>query len=201
MPVEHVGEHAAEQHADAAAARRDEAEHAHRLRALGGLGEQAHHQRQRDGRDDRAAEPLDGARADQELLRAGEAARDRGGREQRDADQEQAPVPVEIAEPPTEQQEAAEGEQVGVDDPRKRRLGEPEVGPDRRQRDVHDRRVEHDHQGAGAEDEECEPALAGVHGHRASPFGRSWRNRRVREVRPARSAELIGRANDEFRAP
>ena len=117
--------------------------------------------------------------------------------EQGDADQEQAPVPVEITEPPTEQQEAAEGEQVGVDDPRKRRLGEPEVGPDRRQRDVHDRRVEHDHQGAGAEDEECEPALAGVHGHRAHPFGRSRRNWCSRgQTGP--SAELIGRGTMSF---
>ncbi len=173
MPVEHVGEHASEEHADRSAAGGDEAEDTHRLGALGRLGEQAHHQGQRDRRDDGATEALDGPRADQELLRAGKPAGDRGEREQGDADQEQAPMPVEITEPPAEQQEAAEGEQVGVDDPRKRRLGEPEVGPDRRQRDVHDRRVEHDHQGAGAEDEECEPALAGVHGHRVHPFARS----------------------------
>ena len=160
-----------------AAAGRDEAEDAHRLGALGRLGEEAHHQRERDRRDDRPAEPLDGPRRDQELLRAGEPARDRSDREQRDPDQEHAPVPVEVAEPPAEEQEAAEGEQVGVDDPRERRLGEPEIGPDRRQRDVHDRRVEDDHQSAGAEDEECEPTVSGVHGgHRVSPFGGSGRN-------------------------
>ena len=56
--------------------------------------------------------------------------------EQRDADQEQPPVPEEVAQPAAEQQEAAEGEQVGVDDPGERRLGEAEVLPDRRQRDA-----------------------------------------------------------------
>ena len=77
MPVEHVGEHAAEQHADAAAAGGDEAEDAHRLGALGRLGEQAHDQRQRDGGDDGAAEALHRPRADQELLRAREPAGER----------------------------------------------------------------------------------------------------------------------------
>ena len=72
---------------------------------------------------------------------------------------------VEVAQPSTEKQEAAEGEQVRVDDPGKRRLGEAEVGPDRRQRDVHDRRVENDHQRAEAEDDQREPASAAVHGH------------------------------------
>ena len=38
-----------------------------------------------------------------------------------------APAPEQVAEPPAEQQEAAEGEQVGVDHPGQRRLGEAEV--------------------------------------------------------------------------
>ena len=67
-------------------------------------------------------------------------------REERDADQEQPPVAEQVAEPAAQQQEAAEGQQVGVHDPGERGLGEAEVVPDRRQRDVHDRRVEHDHQ-------------------------------------------------------
>ena len=51
-----------------------------------------------------------------------------------DPEQEQAPVAEEVAEPPAEQQEAAEREQVRVHDPRQRRLGEAEVLADRRQR-------------------------------------------------------------------
>ena len=74
-------------------------------------------------------------------------------------------MPEEVAQPPTEQEEAAEGEQVGVDDPRERLLREPEVLSDRRQRDTDDRDIEHDHQVAQAEDEECEPAGAVVDGH------------------------------------
>src|SRR6185437_8888249 len=67
--------------------------------------------------------------------------------------------------PPAEEQEAPEGEQVGVHDPGERGRTEAEVGADRRQRDVHDRRVEDDHQIAQAEDVEREPAAAAVEGH------------------------------------
>ncbi len=124
MPVERVGEHAAEQDADRAAARGDEAEDAHRLRPLGRLGEQRHHQRQRDGGGDRAAEPLDRACGDQEALRVREAARQRREGEERDAREEHPAVAEEVAEPAAEQQETAEGEQIGVDDPGERRLRE-----------------------------------------------------------------------------
>ena len=165
MPVERVREDPAEQHADAAAAGGDEAEDAHRLGPVGRLGEQRHHQRERDRGDDRGAEALHGPRSDQELLRVREAAGERGEREERRADQEQAPVPEEVAQPAAEQQKAAEREQVGVHDPGERRLGEAEVLPDRRQRDTDDRHVEHDHQVAQAEDVECEPAGAVVDGH------------------------------------
>ena len=94
--------------------------------------------------------------------------RERGQREERDADQEQPPVAEEVAEPAAEQQEAAEGEQVGVHDPGERGLGEAEVLPDRRQRDVHDRRVEDDHQVAQAEDDQREPAGAAIRWSSAS---------------------------------
>ena len=78
--------------------------------------------------------------------------------EEDDADHEHAPVAVQVAEPAAEQEEAAAGQQVGVDDPDQRRLGEAEVGADRGQRDVDDRHVEHDHQHAEADDAEGEPA-------------------------------------------
>ena len=104
--------------------------------------------------------------------------RERGGREERDPEQEQAPVAEEVAQPAAEQQEAAEREQVRVDDPRERRLGEAEILADRRQRDVDDRDVEHDHQVAQAEDEQREPARAAVHGHRSSASFRVVGHRR-----------------------
>ena len=72
-----------------------------------------------------------------------------------------------FTEPAAEEQQPAEGQRVRVHDPRERVLGEPEIGADRRQRDVHDRRVEHDHEVAQTEDVEREPACAAVHFHRS----------------------------------
>ena len=170
MPVERVGEDPAEQHAEAPAARHHETEHAHRLGALRGLGEQAHDQRERDGGDHRAADPLHGAGGNEHALARGEPARDRREREQRHPAEEHSPVAEQVAEPAAEEQEAAEREEVRVHDPRERRLGKAQVLADRRQRHVHDRRVEHDHQVAQAEDEQCEPAGAGVECAHRSPF-------------------------------
>ena len=119
VPVERVREDAAEHDADAPAAGRDEADDAHRLRSLGGLCEERHDERQRDDRDDRAAEPLDRAGGDEELLRLGDAARERRHREDHEADEEELAMAEEVAEPPAEQQEAAERQQVGVHDPGK----------------------------------------------------------------------------------
>ena len=61
-----------------------------------------------------------------------EAARERGGREEREPDQEQPPRAEQVAEPAAEQQEAAEREQVRVHDPGERGVREAEVAPDRR---------------------------------------------------------------------
>ena len=75
-----------------------------------------------------------------------EPAPERGEREEHEADHEHAPAPEPVGEPPAQQQEAAEGERVSVDDPREVRPREVQVGPDRRQRDVHDRGVDDDHE-------------------------------------------------------
>ena len=79
-------------------------------------------------------------------LRRGQAAGQRGRGEEREAADEEPAVAEQVAEPAAQQQEAAEGQQVGVDDPGQRGLGEAEVLADRGQRHVHDRRVEDDHQ-------------------------------------------------------
>ena len=162
MPAERVGEDPAEQHADAAAAGRDEAEDTHRLRPLGRLGEQAHHQRQGHSGRDRPAESLHRPRPHEEPLRGCETARERGDGEEADPGNEQATVAEEVTQPAAEQEEAAVGEEVPVDDPGQGRLGELQVRPDGRQRDAHDRDVEHDHQACQAKDVEGKPAPAGV---------------------------------------
>ena len=69
----------------------------------------------------------------------------------------------EVAEAAAEQQQAAEGQGVGGDDPLAAVVGEAERLLGGRQRDVHDRRVEDDHQLGDAEDGEDGPA-AGVMG-------------------------------------
>ena len=71
----------------------------------------------------------------------------------------------EVSQPASEEEKAAEGDQVGVHDPGERGLGEPEVGSNRRQGNVHDRHVEDDHQVAEAEDEQRQPALSPVETH------------------------------------
>ena len=135
-------------------------------------GEEIHDQRQRDGRYDRAADALHRARGDQHRLRLREAARERCEREDDEAGEEHAPLAVQVAESSAEQQAAAERQQVRVDDPHEGRLGEMEVGADRRQCNVHDRAVEHDHQHAEAEDDQRVPALLAVNpvGHGLAAF-------------------------------
>src|SRR5690606_8186623 len=70
---------------------------------------------------------------------------------------------------PSEQHEAGEGEQVAVHHPGEAGRGEPEVGADRRQRDVHDRRVEDHHELAGAHQRQDQPGGSGV---RSGPAAR-----------------------------
>ena len=77
-----------------------------------------------------------------------------------EAGQEHAPLAEQITEPAGQQEQAAEGDQVGVDHPREAALGEPQVALDRRQRDVHDGRVEDDHEEPDAEDDQGVPAVA-----------------------------------------
>ena len=91
----------------------------------------------------------------------------------------------QVAEPAAEQQEPAEGEHVGVHHPGERGLREAQIRPDRREGDVHDRRVEDDHQVPAAEHEERNPAHAVRqvrHTSRFAPAGTSH-NRVVRTPR------------------
>ena len=79
-------------------------------------------------------------------------------------------VAVQVAEPARQQQEAAEGQHVGVDHPGQRLGGEAEVGLDGREGDVHDVGVEHDHQVAEAQRVQRQPAGAAFV-HRRSSLG------------------------------
>jgi hypothetical protein len=75
---------------------------------------------------------LQQAGSDQRPLARGDAAQQRREREDDEAGEEHAPAPQEVAEAPGEEQQAAEGDEEGVDDPREVRLAEAQIVLDRR---------------------------------------------------------------------
>ena len=91
-----------------------------------------------------------------------------------EADDEGALAAEEVAEAAAEQQQAAEGERVGGDDPLAVVVGEAEVLLRGGQRDVHDRRVEHDHQLRDADEREDQPAALVMSGLVWGSFMGSW---------------------------
>ena len=159
-PAERARQRAAEQHARRAAATRGRAPDAEREVALAALPEGRGQDRERGRREQRRAEALHGAEGDQRALRPGEPVQQRADREQRQPGHEQAPPSEQVGEPAAEQQHAAEEDRVGGDHPLQALLREVQVGPDRRQRDVHDRDVEHDHELRRDDHRQREPAAA-----------------------------------------
>ena len=77
----------------------------------------------------------------------------------RPAHEDGAP-PEDVGEAAAEQEKPSEDERVGADHPLQVLLRETEVELDRRQRDVHDRHVEDDHELHGAEERQREPFRA-----------------------------------------
>ena len=162
MPADRLGQDAAGEQADRAAGGGDEAVDADRFRLLPRLREHGHDHPEDHRRGEGAADAGEEAAADQHRLVLGDGAEQRGGDEDREAGEEDAALAEQVAHSAGEQQQAAEGDQVGVDDPGQVALGEAEAFLDRGQGDVHDRRVEDDHQHRAAEDVEGEPAAAVV---------------------------------------
>ena len=147
---------------DRAAADRDRRPDAERLRPLGPFPERRRDDRQRRGRHERRAEALGAARDDQPRLAVGEPAEQRRGREEDEPGEEDPLAADQVAGATAEQQEPAEQQRVRVDDPLEARLGEPELRLDRRERDVHDRRVEDHHELRQADEDQDEPRAHGV---------------------------------------
>ena len=110
-------------------------------------------------------------------------------REHPDAEQEDLAPAEDVAEAPAGDEQHAERQRVRADGPLERRVGRLQVRLDRRQRDVHDRVVEHDHEQREAHRRERPPAaVAVVEGHalghapasgRPSRIGRSAPDRRL----------------------
>jgi hypothetical protein len=102
---------------------------------------------------------LGAARSQQRRLRLRHAADKRRPGEQRRPGHEQPPAPEAVGEAPAQQQEPAEDEGVGVEHPQQVLLGEAEVALDRRQGDVHDRRL--DRRQGDVHDRRVEASFAG----------------------------------------
>src|SRR4051794_30638581 len=135
---------APEQPADRAARAGHGAPDAERAVALGPLGEGGGEDGEGGRREDRGAEPLEGARGDQLAVVLRQAAEQRRDGEEDEAGGEDPAAAEQGGHAAAEQQEAAEYEGVRVDDPGQVLLGEVEIAADGRQRDVDDRGVEHD---------------------------------------------------------
>ncbi len=116
-PVEVLGEQAAGQQADRRARTGHRGEHAEGPVAFGPLVEVGGDQGEGRRRADRAADALECAGGQQHAAVLREAAEQRGQPEQQSAGDEDPSPAEDVARASAEQQQAAEGERVGVDHP------------------------------------------------------------------------------------
>ena len=150
------------------------AEHAERPGPLLRLGERHRDQRQRGRRQQRGERALQGARGEQQLGAAGEAAERGREREPAEADQQRPLAAGVVGDPTTEQEQAAEGQRVGRDDPLPVGVDDAEVALRRRQRDGHDRRVEDDHQLRQTRSRPARATVSGPSPPPPRPESRCW---------------------------
>jgi hypothetical protein len=158
LPPEVLGEHAAEEHPDGGAGAGDAAEDAERLVPFGAFLERHERDREDGRREDRARRALQEPRDDEHLGRLREPREQRGHQEKAEAHHEEVASAEQVAHAPSEQEEPAEGERIARDDPLEVLGRKAEIGLDRRERHVHDRDVEHDHEVRDAQDRERLPA-------------------------------------------
>ena len=158
LPAEQVGENAAEQRARGAPGPGHRAPDPEGAVALLALGEAGGEDGQRRGRHHGAAESLGGPGGDQHALALRQPADQRCAGEQQQAGDEDAPSPQQVGRAAAQEQEAGEGQRVGIDHPLEVDLREVQVVTDRRQGDVDDRDVEDDHELPEADQEQRGPA-------------------------------------------
>lgn len=161
-PGQIAGEQAADQAARRAAARADRRPRTDRPGPLGPLGKGRGEDRQRGGRQHGRADALHGPGRDQHPGVLREPARETGGGEEREPDQEDPLAPEEVGGPAAQQQESGEGQRVGVDHPLQPGLAEVQIGAHGRQRHVHHGHVEDDEELPGADREQHRPRRSGA---------------------------------------
>jgi hypothetical protein len=181
VPVDGLGDHAAGQHADRRARGARERVAADGPGPQRRLGEHRRDHPEHHGRGHRAADALDEPRGDQHGLVAGQAAPQRRRGEHGQPGDEDPLAAAQVAEPPGQQEQAAERYQVRVDHPGQARLGEAEVPLDGRQRHGDDRAVQDRHQRAGAEHDQRQPArVPGRRGRSGGHVVESHNKNRIR---------------------
>ena len=166
-------------------------------------------QRQRRRSEQRAERALQRPGDHQDLEGRRQPAQERRGGEADQAGDEGPLAPEEVADLPAHQQQAAERERVGGDDPLAVLRREPKVALRRRQRDVDDGRVENDHELRHPDEREHGPAVGlgggrrgGRHRSRVQSriLGPSGRRPRRRPSRRSLGERTMARA-PEARSP
>ena len=168
-------EQAADDQADRGTAAGQCSEHAERLGALLRLGERDRHDGQGGGRHQGREGTLEGTRGEQQLLVGRQPTDRRGTGEPDQTDDERALAPGVVGDPPTQQQQCAEGEGVRRHHPLPVGVADAEVLLCRGQGDVHDRRIEDDHQLRGREDDQRPPSARVGLGPADGGFGSTHR--------------------------
>jgi hypothetical protein len=115
-------------------------------------------QRQRPGRQQRTAHPLQGPRGDQHLRVRRQPAQQGRHREPHHPDDEHLPPPEPVPERPAQQDQPGQRDHVRVDRPLQDGQVRVEVAADARQGDVDDGRVQQRHGGAEDGGEQDPPA-------------------------------------------
>jgi hypothetical protein len=110
----------------------------------------------------RAAETLRGTGADQDLRCGRQAGGQARQGEQAEPGDQHAALAEQIRRAAAQQHKTGERQHVTIDYPGQPGVGESEIALHRRQRDVHDRHVQDDHELASAHQREDQPGRAGV---------------------------------------
>ena len=177
--VPHLGEDPAQHRSQGEADRHADAVEAEGPSALD-RRERARDDRGAHGDDHRRAHALDGAERDKRTQCGRGAAEDAGEREDREADEIDAPEGEHLAQPAEGEQQAADHQQVGDGHPLDGREVDPQVALDRRHGDVDDAAVEGRHERPERDRGEDEPlALHGVTSDRPRRSRRFDRDRAV----------------------
>ena len=119
-------------------------------------------QRKRGREHHRAADPLHPAREVEHQRRLRDPAQQRSRRENHQPDREYPPSPEQVCERTGSQQQRCERERVGVNNPLQVCEARPQPGLDLRQRDIHDRDVEQQHERSDTDSDESPPLTHGV---------------------------------------